>query len=47
MTAEPTAWIATAEEIAAHHIGSSNRGRFAVDTSIPAPIAARRFGQNP
>jgi peptidoglycan/xylan/chitin deacetylase (PgdA/CDA1 family) len=46
ITAEPTAWIATAAEIAAHHAGSVNNGRFSVDTAIPAPIAARRFGQN-
>jgi len=47
IAAEPAAWIATAEEIAKYHAGSANRGRFAVDANIPAPIAARRFGQKP
>ncbi|MET0746747.1 MAG: polysaccharide deacetylase [Rhizobium sp.] len=47
ITAEPTAWIATAQDIARHHAGSANLGRFAVDTAIPAPIAPRRFGQKP
>jgi peptidoglycan/xylan/chitin deacetylase (PgdA/CDA1 family) len=47
ITAEPTAWIATAEEIARHHAGSANHGRFSVEAAIPIPIATRRFGQNP
>lgn len=42
---EPAAWIATAEQIASHHAGSDNCGRFAVKANVPAPIAPRRFGQ--
>lgn len=45
IVAAPTAWIATGGEIATHHAGSGNRGRFAVDANIPASIETRRFGQ--
>ncbi|MFT4181742.1 MAG: polysaccharide deacetylase [Rhizobium sp.] len=44
VTAESSAWIATAEEIARHHAASTNAGRFAVDADVPAPIGSRRFG---
>lgn len=42
---EPSAWVATAAEIAAWHSGSANAGRFAVDADVPQAIGARRFGQ--
>ena len=45
IAAEESAWVATAEEIAAYHAGSANKGRFAVEATVPAPIAGRRFGQ--
>lgn len=44
--AEKGAWVATAAEIAAHHAGSANSGRFAVEGTIPDPIGPRRFGRN-
>ncbi|MEO3387904.1 polysaccharide deacetylase [Mesorhizobium sp. CAU 1741] len=44
--AEPTAWVAMACEIAAHHAGSVNYGRFAVAATIPEAIGPRRFGQS-
>ena len=43
--AEKGVWVATAQEIAAHHESSVNKGRFAVDARIPEPIGPRRFGQ--
>jgi peptidoglycan/xylan/chitin deacetylase (PgdA/CDA1 family) len=43
---EPTAWVATADEIARFHQGSANQNRFAVEARIPQPIGARRFGKN-
>jgi peptidoglycan-N-acetylglucosamine deacetylase len=43
---EAGAWVATAQEIAAHHENSANKGRFAVDAEVPAPIASRRFGKS-
>lgn len=42
---EPTAWVATGHEIAAHFVTSPNKGRFAVDAAIPAAIGPRRFGK--
>lgn len=44
ITSEPTAWVATAQEIARHHVSSTNAGRFAVASDIPAAIGPRRFG---
>lgn len=43
---EPTAWVATADEIARFHQGSANHNRFAVEAKIPQAIASRRFGKN-
>ncbi|RWX81680.1 polysaccharide deacetylase [Neorhizobium lilium] len=44
ITAESGAWVATAEEIARHHVASANSGHFAVTSDIPAAIGPRRFG---
>jgi peptidoglycan/xylan/chitin deacetylase (PgdA/CDA1 family) len=44
ITAEPTAWIATAAELAAYHSTSENAGRFAVEQDIPEPIGPLRKG---
>ena len=46
ITAAPDSWIATAEEIAAHHASSANVGKHAVGPEIPAAIGNRRFGQS-
>ena len=46
ISAEKGVWVATAQEIAAWHAGSGNKGRFAVEATIPDAIAARRFGQS-
>jgi peptidoglycan/xylan/chitin deacetylase (PgdA/CDA1 family) len=46
ITAESGAWIATAEEIARHHVASANAGRFAVTAEIPAAIGPRRYGSS-
>jgi len=43
--ADPTAWIATVGEVAAHHAGSVNRDRFDVELQTPELIAARRFSR--
>lgn len=42
---EPSAWIATVGEVAAHHAGSVNKDRFLVPVRTPEPIAGRRFAQ--
>ncbi|WEX08889.1 polysaccharide deacetylase [Chelativorans sp. AA-79] len=44
--AEKRAWVATAQEIAAYHAGSANKGRFAVDAAVPQAIGPRRFGRS-
>jgi peptidoglycan-N-acetylglucosamine deacetylase len=43
--AEKSVWVATAQEIAAHHAGSANKGRFNVEAKVPDAIGPRRFGQ--
>jgi peptidoglycan/xylan/chitin deacetylase (PgdA/CDA1 family) len=45
ITSEPSSWVATAADIASHHMASANRGRFAVAPAIPAAIGPRRWGQ--
>lgn len=42
---QPSVWVATAQEIARHHIASNNSNRFAVEAKVPAAIGPRRFGQ--
>lgn len=44
--AENGAWVATAQEIAAFHAASPNRGRFAVKAHVPEAIGQRRFGRS-
>lgn len=46
ITASPDSWIATAQEIASHHVSSINVGKHAVGPEIPAAIGNRRFGQS-
>lgn len=46
ITAEPSSWVATAAEIAAHHASSNNQGRYAVGAAIPAAIGPSRFGRS-
>ena len=45
VTADPTAWVATVGEVAAHHAASINRDKYLVPVSTPDAIASRRFGQ--
>ena len=45
ITAEPTVWIATVGEVAAHHVRSTNAGRFQAASDIPGPVEPRRFGR--
>ena len=44
--AENGAWVATAQEIAAFHAASPNRGHFAVKADVPEAIGQRRFGRS-
>lgn len=46
ITASPDSWIATAEQIAAHHASSINLGKHAVGPELPAAIGNRRHGQS-
>jgi peptidoglycan/xylan/chitin deacetylase (PgdA/CDA1 family) len=45
IAAESSVWVATGAEIAAHHKGSPNNGRFGVEGAVPRAIGPRRFGQ--
>jgi peptidoglycan/xylan/chitin deacetylase (PgdA/CDA1 family) len=45
ITAEPTVWIATVGEVAAHHVRLTNAGRFQAASDIPGPVEPRRFGR--
>jgi peptidoglycan-N-acetylglucosamine deacetylase len=43
--AEPSAWVTTVGEVAAHHARSVNRDRFSVALETPEPIGVRRFAR--
>ncbi|MGO4725673.1 MULTISPECIES: polysaccharide deacetylase family protein [unclassified Inquilinus] len=45
ITAEPTVWVATVGQVAAHHVRSTNAGRFQAASDIPGPVEPRRFGR--
>jgi peptidoglycan-N-acetylglucosamine deacetylase len=44
VTADPTVWVATVAEVAAHHAASANADRFKVAARTPEAIASRRHG---
>lgn len=44
--AQSSVWVATAAEIAAHHVASVNNGRFSVAGDVPKAIGPRRFGRH-
>jgi peptidoglycan/xylan/chitin deacetylase (PgdA/CDA1 family) len=46
ITAEPTVWVATVGQVAAHHVRSTNAGRFRAASDIPGPVEPRRFGRS-
>lgn len=43
--ADPSVWIATVAEVAAHHAGSPNKDRFQASARLPENISGRRFGR--
>lgn len=44
VTKDPTVWVATVAEVAAHHAASTNAQTYAVKSRLPDAIASRRHG---